>query len=140
MKKIAVLCLVVLNIYGTQENDIAELSLPRHRHLIANNVNAEGDITLQGAEIQNITVIGTLEGRHTTFGEINLIGEMLLVDSLAEVLHIHNEVIEPSDRPVVLDESSVTGDVIFTGAFGRAIIRNGSLIGGSVVNGEIIEE
>lgn len=141
MKIRAVLCLVSAGMYGVQENNGVELSSqPIYRHLIANNVNASGNITLQGAEIQNITVVGTLEGRHTTFGVIHLTGEMLLIDSSADVLHVHNEVIHPSDRPVVLDGSSVTGDITFTGAFGRAIIRNGALIGGSVINGEIIEE
>jgi hypothetical protein len=109
------------------------------RSLDAHNISASGSTNLSGATVQNITVNGTLTAKQSNFGTITLLGSVDITNCSANTMYVQNEVIEPSDTPVILNASTVSGNVVFEGAYGKVILRNGSSVGG-VVNGEIIIE
>lgn len=111
-----------------------------HAHLVAHNMNATGTTALQGAVITTISVAGSLSAGHTTFGTISLNGDMIVTDSTITTITVSNAIIGPSDEPVILVASTVSGNITFTGAYGKVVLRNGSTIGGSVINGSIVVE
>lgn len=109
-------------------------------HLVAAAMNSTGDTALQGAVIGALTLTGDLDANETTFGTITLNGTMIITDSTVTSISVSNAVIAPADEPVILVASAVSGNITFTGAYGKVILRNGSTIGGSVINGSIVVE
>jgi hypothetical protein len=135
MKKIIIFCLLTVIACKADMADVFVM-----RHLVAQNMDATGTTALQGAVIQNITATGTLQAGETTFGAITLDGSMTVINSTIASITVNNAVIEPSDRTVVLNASSVTGNIVFAGAAGKVFLQNGSTIGGTVTNGTVIVE
>jgi hypothetical protein len=107
-------------------------------NLIVQNMNATGAVTLQGSIVHKMIIADTLHGIQSSFFAIMGNGTVTLTNSTADHIMLSNSVVGPSDMPITLDGSAVANDITFTGAHGKVMTKNGSTIGGSVINGDII--